>query len=342
MRFPLSLTTSMTRYILSQNLRGVKKYPLVLMLEPLFKCNLHCAGCGRIREYAGHMTEMLTVDECLDAMNECGAPVVSICGGEPLIYPGIGEVVRRAVFEQKRHVYLCTNGLMLQKHIEDGTFKPTSRFFINVHLDGMEKNHDASTSRTGVWAAAIEGLKAAVAAGFQVCTNTTLYRESSVDEIVELCTLLESLGVCSMMLAPAYSYETFDSASQDALFLHREETQARFRELEKRLKGKKLGTTPLYMDFLTGRRQLPCAAWANPTRNVCGWKGPCYLLTDAHYTTYRELLEKTDWQSLGPTGTDPRCANCMMHCGFEPGAVLVSTKNPIQGLRTMLWQLGVF
>ncbi|MBQ2820612.1 MAG: adenosyl-hopene transferase HpnH [Thermoguttaceae bacterium] len=342
MRFPLSLTTSMTRHILSQNLRGVKKYPLVLMLEPLFKCNLHCAGCGRIREYANHLTQMLSVEECLDSMNECGAPVVSICGGEPLIYPEIGELVQKTVFEQKRHVYLCTNGLLLKKHIEEGTFKPTSRFFINIHLDGMEKNHDASTCRSGVWAAAIDGLKAAVAAGFQVCTNTTLYRESSVDEIVELCSLLESLGVCSMLLAPAYSYEMFDESSKDAMFLKKEETQAKFRELERHLKGKRLGTTPLYLDFLTGRRELPCAAWANPTRNVCGWKGPCYLLTDAHYATYRELIEKTDWNSLGPTGTDSRCANCMMHCGFEPGAVLVSTKNPIQGLRTLLWQLGIF
>ena len=342
MRFPLSLTATMTRYILSQNLRGVKKYPLVLMLEPLFKCNLHCVGCGRIREYADHMTEMLSLEECLDSANECGAPVVSICGGEPLIYPQIGELVRELTFTQRRHVYLCTNGLALKKHIEDETFRPTSRFFINVHLDGMEKNHDASTSRTGVWTAAVEGLKAAVAAGFQVCTNTTLYRESSVDEIVELCTLLESLGVCSMMLAPAYAYETFGGDSSEALFLHREETQARFRELEKRLKGKRLGATPLYMDFLTGRRSLPCAAWANPTRNVCGWKGPCYLLTDAHYATYRDLLEKTPWETLGPEGTDLRCANCMMHCGFEPGAVLVSTRNPIQGLRTMLWQLGIF
>ncbi len=342
MRFPLSLTISMTRYLLKQSLTGVKKFPLVLMLEPLFKCNLHCVGCGRIREYADHITEMLTVDECLDSMTECGAPVVSICGGEPLIYPEIGELVSKTVFDLKRHVYLCTNGIMLEKRISEGIFRPSSRFFINVHLDGMSVNHDASVSRSGIWETAVAGIRAAVKEGFQVCTNTTLYRESQVDEIVELCTFLESLGVCSMMLAPAYPYTTFEGEAADTLFLHREETQERFRELERLLRGKRLATTPLYMDFLTGRRKLPCAAWANPTRNVCGWKGPCYLLTDAHYASYSELLERTDWETLGPDGSDLRCAHCMMHCGFEPGAVLVSTKNPIQGLRTMLWQLGIF
>ena len=325
---------------MGRRLSGVKKFPLVLMLEPLFKCNLHCAGCGRIREYADHLTEMLTVEQCLDSARECGAPIISICGGEPLIYPEIGVLAERLTRELRRHVYLCTNGLMLEKHIADGTFRPSSRFFVNGHLDGLEASHDAGACRSGVFSAAVAGIRAAVAAGFQVCTNTTLYKESSVDETVALCEFLESLGVGGLMLSPAFSYETFDAEQSESLFLHKEETHARFRELERRLRGRRLVTTPLYMDFLTGRRDLPCAAWANPTRNVCGWKGPCYLLTDGHYATYREMLEKTDWAALGPDGTDPRCRDCMMHSGFEPGAVMVANRSLKEGIRVALWQMG--
>lgn len=331
----------MGRYLLGQRLRGVRRFPLVLMLEPLFKCNLHCAGCGRIREYANFMHEMMALDDCLDSATSCGAPIVSICGGEPLLYPQIGELVRILTREQKRHVYLCTNGLLLKNHIDSDTFRPSSRFFVNVHLDGMEQNHDAATGRSGVFHAALEGVRAAVAKGFQVCANTTLYKESSVEEISELCALLESLGVSSIMLAPAFSYEAFDTRSAHDLFLEKEETHAKFRQLESILKGRKLATTPLYMDFLTGRRTLPCAAWANPTRNVCGWKGPCYLLTDAHYESYAELLEKTAWEDFGPEGSDARCRNCMMHCGFEPGAVFEASASLPLAIRTALWQLGL-
>ena len=341
MRFPLSMTTTIARYILRKRPSERRKAPLVLMLEPLFTCNLHCAGCGRIREYADFMTQKLTLDECLQSAQECGSPVVSICGGEPLIYPEIGELVRGLTQTQRRYVYLCTNGLCLEKHIQDKTFEPSKRFFINVHLDGLAENHDASTGRPGTFDAAVAGIRAAVAAGFQVCTNTTLYKESSVDEIVELCTFLESIGVGGLMLAPAYSYEAFDSEAASGLFLTTDEIHEKFRELERRLRGHKMTATPLYMDFLTGRRKLPCAAWANPTRNVCGWKAPCYLLTDGHYATYQEMLDNVQWETLGPDGTDPRCKNCMMHSGFEPGAVLVANRNILQGIRVLLWQLGL-
>ncbi|MDO4574019.1 MAG: adenosyl-hopene transferase HpnH [Planctomycetia bacterium] len=339
MRFPFSLTASMAKYLLKKRLTFTKRFPLVLMLEPLFTCNLRCAGCGRIREYADHLSERLSLQECLDSATECGAPLVSICGGEPLLYPEIGELVRQLTDVQKRHVYLCTNGVELTKHLHAETFRPSSRFFLNVHLDGMEKHHDAAAGRSGVFAAAIEGLRLAHAAGFQTCTNTTLYRESSVDEIVDLCHTLQNANVGGLMLAPAFSYETFDETCAEKLFLQKEETHQKFQELEKRLAGMNLTATPLYRDFLAGRRTLPCAAWANPTRNVCGWKAPCYLLTDAHYPTYREMLKNTKWETLGPEGTDPRCQNCMMHCGFEPGAVLVANRNPIQGLRLAWWQL---
>jgi hopanoid biosynthesis associated radical SAM protein HpnH len=303
------------------------------------------------------MREMMTLDECLGAMTECGAPVVSICGGEPLLYPEIAELVRQATDGQRRHVYLCTNGVLLEEKISEKVFRPSTRLFINVHLDGLEASHDTSVGRKGVFAKAITGIKDAVAAGFQVCTNTTLYKESSADEIVALCETLETLGVCRLMLAPAYSYEVFSdsrggvcppssterlSPKQEptASFLEKTETHRRFQELERRLRGRKLAITPLYMDFLTGRREIPCAAWANPTRNVCGWKGPCYLVTDGHYASYREMITATDWTRLGTQGTDPRCANCMMHCGYEPGAVMAANKSFLQTMRLAWWQMG--
>ncbi|MDO4550194.1 MAG: adenosyl-hopene transferase HpnH [Planctomycetia bacterium] len=340
MKFPLSLSLSMGRYLLKKRLLREKYFPLVLMLEPLFTCNLHCAGCGRIREYADHMREILTLEECLESITSCGAPVISICGGEPLLYPEISELVRQSTDVLRRHVYLCTNGVLLEEKIHEKIFKPSTRFFINVHLDGLQENHDASTGRTGVFEKAVTGIKSAVHAGFQVCTNTTLYKESSLDEIVELCEMLESLGVSRLMLAPAYSYEMFDARNAETLFLEKTEIHRRFQELERRLKGRKLAITPLYMDFLTGRREIPCAAWANPTRNVCGWKGPCYLITDGHYKTYRQMVEATDWEKLGPAGSDTRCKNCMMHCGFEPGAVLAANKSIWQTLRLAYWQMG--
>ena len=340
MKFPLSLTLAMGAYLAKKRFSREKYYPLVLMLEPLFKCNLACAGCGRIREYADRMRDMMTLEECLNSMTECGAPVVSICGGEPLLYPEIAELVRQATDVQRRHVYLCTNGVLLEEKIAEKAFRPSTRLFINVHLDGLEAGHDASVGRPGVFAQAVKGIKSAVAAGFQVCTNTTLYKESSVDEITELCKTLERLGVCRLMLAPAYSYEMFSEKDAGTLFLEKSQTHERFQELEKRLRGRKLAITPLYMDYLTGRREIPCAAWANPTRNVCGWKGPCYLITDGHYATYREMIAATAWETLGPRGTDPRCANCMMHCGFEPGAVMAANKNFWQMMRLARWQMG--
>lgn len=327
----------MGRYLAKMRWRGVRRFPLVLMLEPLFKCNLQCTGCGRIREYADHMREVMTLDECVESMAQCGAPVVSICGGEPLLYPEIKELVRQATDIQRRHVYLCTNGVLLEEKIAEKAFRPSSRFFINVHLDGLEANHDASVNRPGVFQKAVTGIQAAIAAGFQVCTNTTLYAESAVDEVVALCEFLEKLGVSSLMLAPAYSYE---AVSTDALFLEKAETHRRFQELERRLKGRRLAITPLFMDFLTGRREFPCAAWANPTRNVCGWKGPCYLVTDGHYASYREMLDATPWETIGPGGSDPRCANCMMHCGFEPGAVMEANRSLREMVRVAWWQFS--
>ena len=339
MRFPLSLTRSMAGYLLRKRLGGAERFPLVLMLEPLHACNLSCTGCGRIREYSTSVRARLAIDECLAAVEECGAPVVSICGGEPLIYPGIEDLVAR-ITAGGRHVYLCTNGTLLAQRLPG--FRPTSRLSINVHLDGMETTHDAVVERPGVFAQAIGGVRAAKAAGFHVCTNTTVYRQTDMHEVAVLFEYLTQLGVDGLMISPAYGYaavrETNPSGA-DTIFMSREEIEAKFRAARPLLRPFRLASTPLYLDFLAGARELSCAAWANPTRNIRGWKGPCYLITDAHYASYRELVEATDWQALGP-GKDPRCTDCKVHCGFEPAAVLQAQASLGQMLRMAVWQMG--
>ena len=338
MRFPLSLTRSMAGYLLKKRLAGEQKFPLVLMLEPLYACNLKCAGCGRIREYADALDCRLSIEECLDSVNQCGAPVVSICGGEPLVYQGIEALVEK-ITGRGKHVYLCTNGLLLKEKL--GGFHPSSRLFINVHLDGMESTHDRLAGREGVFARAIAGIKAAKTAGFLVTTNTTVYRQTEMNEVAVLFGYLTELGVDGFMISPAYGYEALQEADRDRadeIFMTREQVSAKFREAKRLLARFKLVTSPIYLEFLCGGRELACAAWANPTRNVRGWKSPCYLITDAHYATYRELVEKTDWARLGP-GRDPRCRHCLVHCGFEPAAVLSANRRLRDTIRMALWQM---
>jgi hopanoid biosynthesis associated radical SAM protein HpnH len=338
MRFPLSLTRSLTGYLLRKRLRGEKRFPLVLMLEPLFACNLSCAGCGRVREYADAVHRRMTVDECLASVDECGAPVVSICGGEPLIYEGIASLTASVVARGK-HVYLCTNGLRLAEML--GGFRPSTRLFFNVHLDGMEATHDRAVQRDGVFRKAVDGIVAAKKAGFQVCSNTTIYKETDMNEVVVLLEYLTQLGVDGFILSPSYGYEAVrcDAALEaDRLFMVREEAHEKLRSVRGRLERFRLMSSPIYLDFLCGRRTLDCAAWANPTRNVVGWKGPCYLVTDAHYPTFRELIEATRWDTLGP-GRDPRCAHCLMHCGFEPAAVLAANRHLRDAWTMAKWQL---
>ncbi len=339
MRFPLSLTRSMTGYMLKKRLAGERRYPLVLMLEPLHACNLTCTGCGRIREYVSTIKNTLSVEECLASVEECGAPIVSVCGGEPLIYRGIEELVER-IIAGRRHVYLCTNGVMLEKRLAG--FRASSRLFINVHLDGMEASHDRAVERAGVFDKAIAGIKAAKAAGFQVCTNTTVYKETDMHEIAVLYEYLTELGVDGFMISPAYGYAAVHAANPggaEQIFMTREEITAKFRAARESLGRFRLATSPLYLEFLSGQRELSCAAWANPTRNIKGWKGPCYLITDAHYRTYKELVEATDWDRLGP-GNDPRCEHCMVHCGFEPAAVFAANRDLRDMLRMAVWQMG--
>ena len=338
MRFPLSLTRSMTGYLLRQRWAGRRRFPLVLMLEPTHACNLRCAGCGRVREYADTLAERMSVEECLAAVEECGAPVVSVCGGEPLIYQGIEELVEKLVARRK-HVYLCTNGLLLAEKL--GGLRPSSRMMLNVHLDGMESTHDRAAGRSGVFQQAVAGIVSAKRAGFLVFTNTTIYRETDVHEIAVLMEYLTQLRVDGFMLSPAYGYDAVqrgDPHAREDLFMTRDEVHAKFREGRPLWSRFRLVASPVYLDFLCGRRTLPCAAWANPTRNVRGWKGPCYLVTDRHYASYRELVELTDWGRLGPGG-DSRCEHCLVHCGFEPAAVFAANRRVRDVLAMAVWQM---
>lgn len=338
MRFPLSLTRSMTAYLLRKRLAGEKMFPLVLMLEPLHACNLRCTGCGRIREYADTMHQRLSIERCLAAAAECGAPIVSVCGGEPLLYPEI-EVLVESLVMQRKHVYLCTNGVLLAKKLRG--FRPGNRLFINVHLDGMEATHDRMVERRGVFAAAVRGILDAKTAGFQVCTNTTIYKDTDMHEVAVLFDYLYELGVDGFMISPAFGYESVCESNPQGsrrIFMTREEVHEKFRAAHTLLRRFRLTASPIYLEFLRGQRELECAAWANPTYNVRGWRGPCYLLGDAHYETYRELVAATKWDLFGPLG-DARCAHCLTHCGFEPAAVLLAHKGLRDMVRMALWQM---
>jgi hopanoid biosynthesis associated radical SAM protein HpnH len=332
MRFPMKLTANLTRYIAGKRIRGEEKFPLVMMLEPLHACNLTCTGCGRIREYKSTINEMLTVEQCIAAMEECGAPVVSICGGEPMIYPEIGRLVRE-ILARGRHIYLCTNGMFIRKRLHE--FQPTSSFFWNVHLDGMERTHDLCVERDGVFREAIEGIKAAKAAGFYVCSNTTIYKETEINEIAELYAYLYELGVDGYMISPAYSYA---AVMTPEIFMSRDEVRDKFRQALALIEKYNLMTSPIYLEYLKGERELMCTAWGNPTFNPRGWKGPCYLMTDTHHATYRDLIENTAWEKYG-RGRDPRCEHCMVHVGYEPSAVLGANRKFGDNWKMFKWQL---
>ena len=339
MRFPLSLTTSMATYIAKKKLTGEQRFPLVLMLEPLHACNLTCTGCGRIREYSQTIKEKLTVEECLASVDECGAPIVSICGGEPMIYPEIGQLVRD-ILKKRKHIYLCTNGMFIKKRLHE--FRPSTRFFFNVHLDGLEETHDRAVERTGVFQSAVEGIRVAKKAGFMVCTNTTIFKESNLDEIDALFAFLSRLGVDGFMLSPAYGYTAVRETNPDGaaeIFMTRDDIRAKFKEAQKLLKKYRMMSSPVYLEFLSGQRELTCTAWGNPTRNVKGWKGPCYLITDQHHETFRGLMDDTPWHEYG-YGKDPRCEHCMVRCGYEPSAALGVNRKLGDSLKMLLWQLS--
>ncbi|HEY3601855.1 MAG TPA: DUF3463 domain-containing protein [Chthoniobacterales bacterium] len=381
MRFPLALTTKIAAYIVGHKLRGTQKFATVLQLEPLHTCNLTCTGCGRIREYSTNLKDLLPLDDCLAAAEECKAPMVSICGGEPLIYPQI-EALVQGLLDQKRIVYICTNamfmrkkmrewmaaqypkrptfieqkitalsdaGLMTEKDaaaIQQGpkdaakpTIGPSKWLYWNVHLDGLERTHDLIVEREGVFRECILAIKMAKILGYQVATNTTVYKETDMEEVEQMLDFLSDLGVDGHTITPGYEY---DAAKKDMIkrlnlqpedfFLTRDLTVKKFSRMEQWMNRYTFFGTPVYFEFLAGKRDLTCSAWAIPTRNIRGWKAPCYFMTDSvgtngtgHFNTYAELLEHVDWSKYGVVNgvaRDPRCENCMTHCGYEPTASL--------------------
>ena len=331
MRFPIQLTWSITKHFIKNKFRGRQRFPLVLMLEPLHTCNLACDGCGRIREYKETIRDQMSLEQCFNAVDSCDAPIVSVCGGEPLIYPHIVELVN-GILERKRHLYLCTNAIGLEKFLPK--FLKSPYFTINVSMDGLEGTHDVTRGRKGLYKIDLEAIRTAKAQGFRVVTNTTVYRETDMDEIEGLCQELSDAGADGLLIAPAYAYQVI----QDDIFLDREGIYQKFRRLSSWSKRFRFMNTPLYMEFLRGERHFDCTPWGNPTVNPQGWKGPCYLITDAHYDSYDELMEKTDWERY-ERREDPRCSNCMMHCSVEPTVMREAGKTVRDAFTMLKWNL---
>ncbi len=326
MSFPIKLSFNLTRYLLLNRLKGRKRFPFVLMLEPTFRCNLACTGCGRIREYRDAMNTDLSLEECLAAVDDAGAPVVSITGGEPLVYPAIGELVRE-IISRGRFVHLCTNGLLLEQSLR--LFTPKKELAFVVHLDGLEKTHDRIVNRDGVFRSALSAVKTAKSRGYRVLTNTTIYKQTDIGEIKELFTFLTGLEVDGILVSPAFSY----SDVEDDFFLTREEARRKFQFIYEMNKVP-FYNTPLYLDFLAGNADLSCKPWSTPTRNVKGWKYPCYLITDGHAASFGELMDTTPWDDYG-FENDVRCDHCMVHCGFEADSVEKIGRNLREIVRTL-------
>jgi MoaA/NifB/PqqE/SkfB family radical SAM enzyme len=370
MRFPLALTLKIARHIVKHKILRTPRFALVLQLEPLHTCNLTCTGCGRIREYSTSLKDMMTLEDCLASAEECGAPMVSICGGEPLIYPKIEELVA-GLRRQGRIVYVCTNGMFMRKKLKDHlaatysagmeptlarllteklisekdaetirkgrqddrpTIGPTKWMYWNVHIDGLEYTHDLIVEREGVFKECVEAIRMAKILGYQVATNTTVYKETDVKEIEEMFEFFSSLEVDAHTISPGYEY---DAAKKDIVkrlgkrpedfFLTRAMTQEKFARIEHWAERFTIIGTVVYQEFLAGKRDLSCTAWAIPTRNIKGWKAPCYLMTDGHYDRYQEMLDQVDWTKYGVVdgvARDPRCENCMVHCGYDPSGAL--------------------
>jgi len=317
-------------YILKQKLLGRKRYPLVLMLEPLFRCNLACTGCGKIDYPDAILNRRLSVQECLDAADECGAPMVAIPGGEPLIHREIGAIVKGLV-ERKKYVSLCTNALLLEKKLDQ--FEPSPYLFFSVHLDGIKEHHDKSVCMEGGFERAVAAIKAAQAKGFAVNVNATIFDGHPPEDIAKFLDLTQELGV-GVSISPGYAYER---APDQEHFLNRRKTKELFRKVFALGRGKrwKFIHSTLYLDFLAGNQTYHCTPWGMPTRNIFGWQKPCYLLGEGYAKTFKELMETTDWDSYG-TGAYEKCANCMAHCGYEATAAEAMFSSPVAGMKVAL------
>jgi hopanoid biosynthesis associated radical SAM protein HpnH len=326
MQIPFFKELKIGAYILKQKLLGRKRYPLVLMLEPLFRCNLACVGCGKIDYPEPILNRRLSVEECLEAVDECGAPMVAIPGGEPLIHRDIGEIVK-GIVARKKFVSLCTNALLLEKKLD--LFEPSPYLFFSVHLDGLKEHHDHSVSQQGVFDRAVSAIKAAKARGFIVNVNATIFDGHSAEDVAAFLNFTQTLGV-GVSMSPGYAYER--APDQDH-FLSRRKTKELFRRIFALGHGKgwNLLHSGMYLDFLAGNQSYHCTPWGMPTRNIFGWQKPCYLLGEGYVKTFTELMETTDWDSYG-TGRYEKCSNCMAHCGYEPTAAEASFANPIKSL----------
>jgi hopanoid biosynthesis associated radical SAM protein HpnH len=332
MPVPTRQSLRIASYLVRQKLAGREKFPLLVELEPLFQCNLACAGCGKIQHPEHVLRRRMPVDQAVGAIEEAGAPMVSIAGGEPLIHPEIHEIVSELI-KRRRYVYLCTNAILMKKKLD--LFEPNPRFAWAVHLDGLREHHDASVCRDGVFDKAIDAVRAAKERGFRVTTNTTFFTHDSPKTIESVLDFLnDELEVDEMMISPAYAYE---KAPDQEHFLGVEQTRKLFREAFAggRRRRWRLNHSPLFLDFLEGKVDFECTPWGIPSYSLFGWQRPCYLMADGYAKTYKELIETTDWERYG-RGRDPRCANCMAHCGYEPTAVLATTRSLRQSLRALV------
>jgi len=316
MAVPFSQMWTVATYVIRQKMKGVRRYPLVLMLEPLFRCNLACSGCGKIQYPSAILRQHLAPEQCFNAVEECGAPMVSIPGGEPLLHPQIHEIVDGLV-RRRKYVYLCTNAILLEEHLD--RFKPSKYLTFSVHLDGPSVEHDRAVCRAGVYEIAERAIRSAVARGFRVTTNSTLFNDADSETFRSFFDRLVELRVEGAMISPGYPYE---KAPDQEHFLHRHETQSLFRRIFNNPKRSwRFNQSPLFIEFLKGQWDLECTPWGNPTYNLFGWQRPCYLVQEGYAKTYRELIESTDWSCYGHRSGNSKCTDCMVHSGYEPSAV---------------------
>jgi hopanoid biosynthesis associated radical SAM protein HpnH len=331
MSIPVRQSARVGAYLMKQRIKGVKKFPLIVELEPLFACNLACAGCGKIQHPASILKQRMPVEQAIGAIEESGAPMVSIAGGEPLMHPQIDEIVRQLI-KRKKFVYLCTNALLLPRHIDK--FKPSPYFAWVVHIDGLKERHDESVCKEGGFEGAVDAIKLAKERGFKVHTNSTFFNTDTPQAVIDVLDYLnDELGVDQMMISPAYAYE---KAPDQDHFLGVTQTRELFSKAfgNGNRKRWRFNHTPLFLDFLEGKADFDCTAWGIPSYSLFGWQRPCYLMNDGYVKTYKELVETTDWDKYG-RGKDERCANCMAHCGYEPTAVLATTSSLKQSLRAL-------
>ena len=316
---PMKMNAKIAGYVAKQMAKGRKRFPLVTIIEPLEQCNLRCTGCGRIREYSDYLDEMMSPDEVVEAAEESGAPVISISGGEPLVHPEIETIVSRLI-DEGYYIMLCTNGLLLEEKLK--TIEPSEKLAFAVHLDGTEEVHDKFANREGVYRQAFSALEKAIDQGYRVTTNTTIFKESNPDDLHELFRRLTEAGVEGIMLAPGYNYESIGKGGEHQ-FLERKESIEVFQEIldPDKVKDFPFYNTPLYLDFLRGKQDLNCTAWASPTYTVRGWRKPCYVLADDHVSSVDEILDGDLWEEYG-VGNDPRCNSCMIHSGFDTAGTI--------------------